>query len=138
MNALVAIDINSSTIDFGTLSPGESSPGAVNVSNYGNIEIDVRLNGTNLTCDQGSMAVGNLLYNCTDPITVWELDAGKGDQLTTTLTTCTDFNLTESSDTSSPSPTNNTIYWRILAPYGGAEAVEGACSGTIWFLGTSS
>ena len=135
INPLVAININTSDMNFGALDPGQNSSVSVNVSNYGNIRIDVRLNGTDLDCTRGSIDAEMLMYNCTG-----EVDVGftTGTNLTNTITTCSDLNLMESEETSSPSQTQNTTYWRMYAPFGNStHALGGSCSGTVWFIGTA-
>jgi predicted transcriptional regulator len=134
VNALVAIDINSSTMDFGALNPGQNSTGTVNVSNYGNTRIDIRLNGTGLSCDKGTVDPGMLMYNCTDAV---DVGLTKGTNLTGTITTCSPFDLAETAETSTPSPTQSSVYWRLQVPYGGEDnTIGGECTGSVWFIGT--
>ena len=135
INSLVAININTSNMNFGALDPGQNSSLSVNVSNHGNIQIDVRMNGTDLGCDRGSIDAEMLMYNCTGEVGI---DFATGTNLTNTITTCSDFDLAESEETTSPSPTQNTTYWRMYAPFGDeSQPIGGSCSGTVWFIGTS-
>ena len=138
INSLTAININSTTLDFGTLLPGENSSSAMNVTNYGNIQIDIRLNGTGMTCDRGSIDANNLMYNCTDPVNV-SMATGRGTNLSSTITTCSDFDLTYSTDGVAPvTPTQDSVHWRMfLPPPNETVQPSGTCTGTIWFIGTA-
>jgi len=69
MLSLVSINI-CDEIAFGTVSPGGVSPETnCTVNNYGNIQLDVQINGTNLSLQgaggQGIVYVGSVKYNCT-------------------------------------------------------------------------
>ena len=120
---------------FGTASPGEklSVNKSHTVTNYGNIRMDLQLNGSNpgMTCDSAqNVPTGNIKYNCTDDqVTLFD---GYGSILTTTASSanCTTFNLVES-DTASGTPTATTddTWWGVEVPLG----VFGDCEGTIWF-----
>jgi len=128
INSLVALDVNSS-IGFGSLSIGQDSGNhTAQVNNTGNSQIDVRLNGTNMSCDtQGNITVGQLHYNTTSA-SDWTLMCA----LTETNTdTCSEiqsnFDLTDGASS------NKDIYWILRVPSG----VSGICTGYITFTAIS-
>ncbi|MEM5814282.1 MAG: hypothetical protein QXD77_00505 [Candidatus Aenigmatarchaeota archaeon] len=123
------------TLPFGTANPGDKL--AVNkthaVTNYGNVQIDLQLNGSNpgMDCTSATdIPTGNIKYNCTN--SQGAVFDGIGTPLTTTASSanCTDFDLDESSSTSfPPALSSKDTYWGVEIPLG----VSGSCQGTIWF-----
>jgi len=74
------------------------------------------------------------MYNCTDAV---DVGLTKGTNLTGTITTCSPFDLAETAETSTPSPTQSSVYWRLQVPYGGEDnTIGGECTGSVWFIGT--
>jgi hypothetical protein len=140
VDELLALDVPT-TLNFGIKIAGvnDSYVGApmsctdcnFTVSNYGNTQIDLQLNGTDLTgCTLGSIPVGYLHYNCTD----WNASyATEAAALNETLVGayCTGFNLVKETTPANTEPVAETddTYWGIGVPPG----VRGTCSGTIWF-----
>ena len=138
MDELLAVGVPGE-LAFGTARPGDTL--AVNkshtVTNYGNVEMDLQLNGSNpgMTCDSvANIPTGNIKFNCTS---TQGTDYGAGTPLTTSAssTNCTGFDLAESSSTASP-PVVSTddTYWGVNVP----EGVSGNCQGTIWFTAIAS
>jgi len=137
---LTAIDV-CPQIAFGTVSPGAiSNEKNCSVSNWGNIILDLKLNGTDLilqgTGGTGNILVGAVKYNCTDTSAAladaWNT---RMQNLTTTATDtyCTGFNLPPNNTAvggSSTAVSNNTM-WRVMVP----NNARGNFGGTIWFVG---
>ena len=139
---LTALDV-CAEIAFGTVSPGSiSSEKNCSVNNWGNIQIDIQVNGTDLslqgTGGQGNIPVGAVKYNCTN---------GNGDfsdawntrmaNLTNTAsdsdTNCDGFDLPSNTTATSQdpiAPSKNSM-WRVRVPYN----ARGNFGGTIWFIG---
>jgi len=137
VNSLVAININTTSVDFGSMAPAAiSSPVDVNVTNYGNDQIDIKLNGTVLQCASGSMNPTVIKYVCDG--TSMPADLSGGANLTTSLATC-QMNLAADTTTSgTPGSTGSEVGFRMQAQRGNAtDALRGACSGIIWFVGAS-
>jgi hypothetical protein len=131
VNNLIGINIGSSTMDFGTISPGAFSDNvSQEISNYGNVIIDVQLNGTTMNCDTGEdIGVGNLTYNVTGEI----LHASWGTNLTGSLVE-NQLNLyPNTSAVTTPTATTNSTYWKLFLPTSD-QGSRGTCTGTIWFL----
>jgi len=117
---------------FGTAQPGDvlKTNKSHAVTNYGNVEIDLKLNGSSVGMDCTSaqdIPVGNIDYNC---------DASQASFNGTNLTTgassagCTGFNhVKETEDTGAITETTKNTYWGVDVPIG----VSGNCQGTIWF-----
>jgi hypothetical protein len=133
VGALLAIHVDH-TLDLGSVAAGtDQSTCAVDHStwNYGNVQIDLQLNGSALDCPSPytDIPVAKLHFNCTDD------DAFYGNQSTVltgtpSSTNCTSFDLAKSS-TSSGTPTASTdkTYWGVGVPAGSG----GTCTGTIHF-----
>jgi hypothetical protein len=67
VSTLLALDVLTSTIEFGEMSPGGNStdPANVTVQNLGNLVLGTNYSGTDYTCAVGSIDVGNTKYNNT-------------------------------------------------------------------------
>lgn len=125
------------TIPFGSLAVGGTSADDVNASmqNYGNVRMDLALNGSSLTCTIGTIAASDLHYNCTNYTQNYDtfmayLSPGAITGSTATAN-CTGFDLAKNSTatTEQPiAPTKN-LPWKIKIP----TAVGGNCQGTVWF-----
>jgi len=107
-----------------------------NIYNYGNVEIDFKVNGTAMTCQSGSIAAEYLKANLT---------SGGNYQASYSLTSALSgpdtggkfgsTNLAKSSTTSGAPVVNNKVtYWGIGIPAG----VSGNCESTIWFAAVLS
>ena len=124
---------------FGTAQPGDklNVNKSHTVTNYGNVQIDMKLNGSTIGIDCPSGAdvpVANIKYNCTDTANLYD---GQGTPLTASAASnnCTTFNLAESATTASPpTATTKDTYWGVEVPLG----VLGNCQGTIWFTAVLS
>ena len=124
INPLVALGVNSS-IAFGSLSIGQDSTNhTAQVNNTGNSQIDVRLNGTNMSCTtQGNITIGQLHYNSTTA-SDWTLMCALTDTGTDTCGEIqSNFDLTDGAATS------KNVYWILRVPTG----VSGTCTGFITF-----
>jgi hypothetical protein len=133
MNTLVALDVTA-TINYGTLALGANTgttDQTTTVTNTGNTQIDIQLDGYGSTdgdgkamvCTIGSIPIGNERYSLT-AATDW---ASKT-QLTDTPTTLTTFDLPKGA-----SSTKN-VYWGLGLPTTG---VGGTCSGKVNFTAVS-
>lgn len=123
VNSLLALNIPS-TINFGTMSLGSTSTNTTEnetvVENYGNIQIDVNLSGNDMSCNIGTIPVGNIKYSSVDNTSYTSMTA-----LTTSAVTL-DLNVSQRTST----PSTKTTYWRIQIPNTG---VGGSCTNTITF-----
>jgi hypothetical protein len=136
MDTLLAIDIESASLAFGTLAPGAFSDNqTMMVYNYGNRIFNLSLNGSAMGCDAGeSIGAGNITYNLTGAI----LDASWGTNLTTTSTE-TSYKLWPNMTIvdAVPNATSNNTWWKLYLPVS-SEGARGSCTGTIWFVATDS
>jgi hypothetical protein len=120
-------------VPFGALVVGATSAQDVNASvqNFGNFQIDLQLNGTNMTCTGGGQIPReNLHYNCSA--------TGFGQSYDTLMSplysaptagNCTDFNLNKNNTATVQPPIapNRSLPWKIKIP----TAVSGNCQGFI-------
>ncbi|MEM2121918.1 MAG: hypothetical protein QXU20_04650 [Candidatus Woesearchaeota archaeon] len=128
INILVALNVSNTTIDYGNMAPLETSSSSVieNITNHGNVQIDLTLNGTDMTCPNPfpAIPVGNQHYNVTGTDQSYDLMAA----LTLAPVTVTAFNLPKRNDTDALKAIRMT-YWRISIPAG----LKGVCQGNITF-----
>lgn len=119
---LVALDITA-PLAFGTMIVGQTSASdkTVNVTNTGNVRIDLNVNGTAMTCTSGSIAASYLHYNMSESIAYASMSALTGTAADTKEPLKTGFNLAEGA-----AQMDNT-YWKINIPAG----VTGTCSGAL-------
>jgi len=135
-----------SQINFGTLSPGDvSAETNCTVNNWGNIKLNLQLNGTNMTGQglgtyTGQILAGSIKYNCTNTTAGWTSDfawnsrtANLSGLLSDSTANCNLFwlspNMTASAGTSTP--TSNNTMWRLRVP----NNARGNFGGTVWFVG---
>lgn len=109
-------------ISYGTLALGQKSTtsAVLNVVNVGNINTDISLSGTTLTCPLGSIPPENNRYDLVDT---------DYDSMTNTLSGTTvvlDVDLPQR--TSDILPSEDNIYWRIQIP---STGVVGSCTGML-------
>ncbi len=141
VNTVIGIYTGSS-INYGNLSVTEySAEKILNISNFGNVNINVSLrafggtsdrnNPTNssMMCETGIMDLGYQRY-AKEPGLGWELMT----EITNTTTIIPEYTLpVRTNDTSHQQDTNNT-YWMVYVPVG----VSGRCNGTIEFWATQT
>jgi hypothetical protein len=134
ISKLIALNVTE-VIDFGQLTTGENSTSDVlaNVTNLGNIRIDLNLHGYArndgdnyaMVCELGNISIGQVKYNLTS----------QGDgydnmtQLSGAVAGVTDdaFNLLSTINSTVPALRNT--FWKIGIPTG----TRGICNGTIVF-----
>jgi hypothetical protein len=121
VNNLIAINISSMEINYGNLAPGATSPSSIvfYITNFGNTQIDLSLNGTNMSCGAGMIIASAEHYN----ITGTDQAYAQMRALSNSEFLASDFNL----DKKVTSNSNRTTYWRIQVP----QAVKGSCTGII-------
>ena len=121
---LVALNITT-PIAFGNMIVGQTSAADVTdtVSNTGNVRFDINVNGTDMTCDSGSIAVGYIHYNISSGIDYASMTPLTADPGDTAVEFSTNFNLVEGAASS------DDTYWKIQIPTG----VLGSCTGTVQF-----
>ncbi|MGC8929884.1 MAG: hypothetical protein ACP5OZ_05175 [Candidatus Woesearchaeota archaeon] len=128
INILVALNVSNTTIDYGNMAPLETSSSSVieNITNHGNVKLDLTLNGTDMTCPNPypAIPVGNQHYNVTGTDQAYELMTA----LTSSPVTVTAFDLLKRNDTDALRAIRMT-YWRISIPAG----LKGVCQGNITF-----
>ncbi len=133
VDEITGISILESSLDFGTLALGGESSGGNNtqVTNQGNVVIDIRVNGTDYGCTgQGTIPVNNTRYSTSDG--GW---AGMSLNLTHTPTTETGFDLgIEGIATADGTNSTADEYWTIAIPGSG---VSGTCTNNIQITGTA-
>jgi len=129
VDELLALDVLNGSIHYGTMSNGASSSSAlgVNISNTGNVKIDVQVKGnTDMNCSVlGNLGVGNISFNTTGGAYATMSD----NKLSTSLQSLSAFNLVQEGVTpwvEDQVATNNT-YWTITIP----DGVRGECNNTI-------
>lgn len=148
VSQLLAVGLPS-TINYGTVNATYvSDENATNVTNFGNVDLNLSLSGYGVSegdglamnCTLGSVGTIDLDYEKynlttshagTQTLTQFE---GNYTNLTDTPT-IRDFNLSQrQNDTQSGVDDYNTTYWRIYVPLG----VAGTCNGTILFGATTA
>jgi len=132
IDTLTGISILESAIDFGTLGLGASSGTGIetNVTNQGNVIVDIRVNGSDYACDvQGTIDVNNTRYDVVD--SNW---ATMTENLTETPMTDTAFDLgIEGIATNEDTNSTKNEFWTIVVP---GTGVSGTCTNDIWITGT--
>jgi hypothetical protein len=126
VNQLVSLSLTSATLNFGAaLAPGAghgTSNKTETVTNYGNTQIDIRVNGTAMSHATlvASITVGSLYYDITSS------DMGSETALSASATTVSSFNLAKGAASTKDS------WWDLHVPAGSAQWVPaGVYSGTI-------
>jgi len=125
VNLLIGLNISNQILNYGDIAPDATSGSVTeNVTNHGNTQIDLALNGTNMPCSGvGSINVERQHYNVTGTEQTYDSMVN----LTGTQTTITNFNLAKRTDASGDS--KRTSYWKIQAPLG----TKGRCEGNVTF-----
>lgn len=132
VNQLKALSTVSASLAFSELALGatSSSDKNINVTNTGNVLIDVSVDGygaidgdgKSMTCTIGTITLANVKYNLTaDQDYTANMTA-----LTDSAVTLTDFNLAAESTDNTASA--ELIYWKLKIPTTG---VGGSCSGNV-------
>ncbi|MBR9704691.1 hypothetical protein GOV12_04715 [Candidatus Pacearchaeota archaeon] len=144
INQLLAIGVDS-PINYSLVNSGSVSDEiSVNITNYGNIKMNLSLrgfyesfnDGMAMNCSTGNISVGYEKYNLTSSNDS-DLDIGQFEGIYSNLTSDSvirDFNLNYRQEDSF-NDAINTTYWRIYLPVG----TLGPCNGSIQFgaiLGT--
>ena len=124
LDALKALSV--ADLNYGSLNPGSASTGDnhTTVTNTGNVTVDFKLHGTDLTCGGGgigSIPVASQQFKLTSFV------YGAGTALATTDSSALGANIIKGTQ-STPSSTAP-VYWQISVPNG----VRGTCSGTTTF-----
>jgi len=132
VNTLLALFVNSTTIDYGDLITEEVSPEQpIDVLNYGNAPIDLSLFGYAQTpgdslamnCANGDITVGQQRFSTLSGspyLSMTSLSGLPGSRNQVDLSVAKPISLANSS---------NTTYWRLEVP----PAASGACSGSVVF-----
>ena len=142
VNTLLATGVNS-TLAFGSKSAATNDSTCLaaqgtNVYNYGNIQMDVAVNGSAMTCNGADNAIPAEYIHGNITPGAFYIDSYA---LSATLAgpdvakSRFDVNITASATTvGPPAVTARTLYWGIGIPAG----VTGNCQSTIWFAAQSS
>jgi len=131
MASLAALDVDN-TINYGELALGadtDSSNQQTTVTNRGNVQIDVTLDGygssdgdgKSMTCDWGAVVIGNEEYSGS------AFTYGAGTDLTDSAF---ELDLDVTQQTNDVSPSTKEVYWGFGLPESG---VYGSCGGTVIF-----
>jgi hypothetical protein len=123
VNLLVALNISTSILNYGNLAPlAESSAIPETITNHGNGQIDMILNGTSMPCSSvGTIDVSAQHYNVTGTGTTYTTMT----PLSSSAVTETAFNLAKRTDASGD--TTRLTNWKIVAPVG----TKGICTGNV-------
>ena len=126
MNTLRALELSTTTINYGTLSPGQDT-GTLNetttVTDTGNAAIDIYLYGIDWESGAKTLPVGSQEWSLSTSISY-----GSGTNLTSTPSTAVELDL--SKPTSHPSTSTDDIYFGFGVP--STQAV-GTYTGTTTF-----
>ncbi len=128
LNTLAAFTISPTVVNFGELGLGANTTNLnqqVNVTNLGNVGLDILLSGTNLSCNVSSISVSFLEYNSTP------FSYGSGTDL---LESDVELDLDSSAGTEQEPEPLQTTYYGLGIP---AIAVGGSCNGSIIISGQS-
>ena len=126
LNTLLSFTINPSTIDFGALNLGENTTNTnqeINVTNRGNVGLDILLSGTNFSCTPGIIPVNFLEYE-DNPFSY-----GVGTDL---LETGVELDLDARVGYEGNETPLRITYYGLGSP---GSSVGGSCSGTITITG---
>ncbi|MBN2251834.1 MAG: hypothetical protein JW724_07160 [Candidatus Altiarchaeota archaeon] len=128
IDQLLALEILEDGISFGSMNVGESSSVAnsTNITNKGNVFIDIRVKGNaDLSCSGiGSIGIGNLSFN----LSAGSYASMSANKLSTSYATETEFDLgIEGIATPEDAASTKNEYWTINIPQG----VYGTCNNTI-------
>lgn len=112
------------SINYGTLGNGSASSTGVacDITNDGNVDIDIEISGTAMTCTVGSIPVGNQLADITNGSYASMAASGTHDPYTIAATTYSDIVLNKRT----AAVVTDDLYHTITVPF----AVSGSCSGT--------
>jgi hypothetical protein len=140
-NTLAALNLSASMIDFGEMQPGGITTNAlepvVNVTNTGNVNINLSLDGFGVTngdglamnCTVGNISLGYMRYNVTDDqsyvTSMWNLT---DDALPSGIPRFIINRRVDDADYLKLNSTNST-YWKLQVPMG----TMGFCNGTVTF-----
>jgi len=126
VNSLIALDVIEETINFGTLDLGNTSINDINstLNNIGNVQIDTKLSGNNLSCTSGSFTKERIKYSLIFGTIYNNMTALTG------TPTILDTNIAKSTGAIS----SKLIFWKISTPDLG---IGGTCSNTITFTAES-
>ena len=136
INSLVSVGTEDGTLAFGTVHPGTATNTSDTIENWGNVQIDVMFNGTAMSCTPGSIAVGNIGYNCTVPEAVANTVLTEYNVLTASPSygaACDALNFDHSTTASSPSASTTSVYWALNTS--SVDTPRGTCTGTIMYTG---
>jgi len=125
MAMFLAYDVVESSIAYGNVSPGNvSSQQETTVKAIGNVGLDEKLSGTDMTSDGNSIAVSQQEHSFTSGFSY-----GSGTDLTTTAT---EYELNCPKTTITDSPATKKTYWLLQVPsdtpagtYSGTNTIEG-------------
>ncbi len=139
---LAALNLSTNLIDFGEMTPGETTTNAgeknVNVTNTGNVHINLSLDGygvvdgdnLSMNCTIGNITISNLRYNVTSAkdfdTAMWNLTDEK---LPLGIPSYKILQKVDDGDGANLNSTNTT-YWKLRIPIGSAR---GFCNGTVTF-----
>ena len=126
MNTLLAFDISPSVINFGSLNLSTNTTDTneeINVTNLGNVQVDIMMSGTNLSCNPGIIPVNFLEYE-DNPFTY-----GVGIDL---LESGVELDLDVSAGYQGDEMPTKTTYYGFGVP---SSSVGGACTGTVVLAG---
>ena len=130
----IGLKLNQTTfLSYGTLAAGQdsSAPSMTTIINTGNWELDIDLNGTDMTNASNTILAENQSYNYSAaPTTTSEYpgawDGTGSSRLTFAQASLTDFTLADKDDAQASDPfwyQNKTISWKIRIPSGQAAGV---------------
>lgn len=121
-NSLTALNLGSSSVSFGSIAPGGTgSAQTETVQNYGNVQIDIQVSGTNLTLASPAATIGvsSIKYSM-------NANMSSSSATSTSAVTLTTFDLVKGA-----SSTKN-LYTQLVVPSGSSQYVPGGTyTGTL-------
>lgn len=126
-NELIALSLNTNTIDFGVLDPGQTSTTQTVVgTNLGNVTLDINLSGTNLSYLTNSIAISRV---------DGALDSG----FTAPTVLSASSQTVSTYDLAPGAASSKSVYFRLRVPSGDEQYLPaGTYQGTVSIVATKS
>ncbi|MFC1648281.1 hypothetical protein ACFL1B_02370 [Nanoarchaeota archaeon] len=134
--ALLALNVTPDTIDFGNMAVGDISSSSVeaNVTNFGNIQINLSVRGFGETsgdglamkCSQNNITIGNERFDVNASMPWASMNALDG-----TTQEVSGFSVIQRTDDAPGGETINSTYWTLRVPV--SDNPSGQCNGSLVF-----
>jgi len=126
-NELIALSLNTNTIDFGVLDPGQtSSTQTVGGTNLGNVTLDINLSGTSLSYLTNSIAISRV-------------DGALDSSFTAPTVLSASSQTVSTYDLAPGAASSKSVYFRLRVPSGDEQYLPaGTYQGTVSIVATKS